>query len=463
MSNSRYGHYNGVPTASSEFRPPPVRDNVAMSFPGLRHLVRTNLRRVRERWRPALARVARLSSAAVASYLLALHIVADPRPVTAALTALLIVQVTLVGTIADTGRRILSVVLGVAVAIGVSRRSSDSPGGASAPSSRRRSCSGRRCGSGRTSWRCRSARCSILAAGGAGCRRPTASTRRLIGAGAGLLINLIFPPSVQTRDAGVAVERFAESIARLLDRAARSLTTKTATRDEVRSAGSTRRARSPTTSRPSTASLTAARREPAAQPARGRHDRRDSRSAQWPRALEHSAVALARRVPFARGRRSGLHVRRRRKNSSKTRISASRSPSSCPTSPSRSAASARWSAPKWTTPINRTPTKLAAPLDAVREARVRLTELLLVDPRRGPRPLAVARLAAGRGRAGPGRTGRRRTHPPSASNGGAKHRGVAPAGRAGRRAAALDDPPGRRGDAGPDPGASAPGAARCRG
>src|SRR3954467_5350348 len=85
-----------------------------------RPLVRSSLHRVRDRWRVALARVARLTGAAVVAYLLALRVVSDPRPVTAALTALLIVQVTLVGTIADTLRRILSVVAGVAVAIGVS-------------------------------------------------------------------------------------------------------------------------------------------------------------------------------------------------------------------------------------------------------------------------------------------------------------------------------------------------------
>src|SRR3954451_23988524 len=92
-------------------------------MPGMvnvRHLVGANVRRVRVGWRSALGRVARLTSAAVAAYLLALRVVSDPGPVTAGLTALLIVQVTLVGTIADTLRRILSVVAGVAVAIGVS-------------------------------------------------------------------------------------------------------------------------------------------------------------------------------------------------------------------------------------------------------------------------------------------------------------------------------------------------------
>ena len=59
----------------------------------------------------------RLTGAAVAAYLVALLLLDDPRPVLAPLTALLIVQVTLVGTITDTARRILSVVAGVALAI----------------------------------------------------------------------------------------------------------------------------------------------------------------------------------------------------------------------------------------------------------------------------------------------------------------------------------------------------------
>src|SRR5690348_15232895 len=72
---------------------------------------------VRERAPKAVSRALRLTGAATAAYVVALPFVEDRRPVTAALTALLIVQVTLVGTVADTVRRIVSVVAGVAVAI----------------------------------------------------------------------------------------------------------------------------------------------------------------------------------------------------------------------------------------------------------------------------------------------------------------------------------------------------------
>ena len=65
-------------------------------------------------------RTLRLTGAAVAAYLAALLVLDDPRPVLAPLTALLVVQVTLVGTVADSLRRILSVIAGVAVAVGFS-------------------------------------------------------------------------------------------------------------------------------------------------------------------------------------------------------------------------------------------------------------------------------------------------------------------------------------------------------
>ncbi|MGH8862363.1 MAG: FUSC family protein, partial [Jatrophihabitantaceae bacterium] len=87
---------------------------------GVPRVVRSFVIRVRERGLAAAARVLRLTGAAVAAYLVALLFVTAQRPVTAALTALLVVQVTLVGTITDTIRRIVSVVAGVVLAIGVS-------------------------------------------------------------------------------------------------------------------------------------------------------------------------------------------------------------------------------------------------------------------------------------------------------------------------------------------------------
>jgi uncharacterized membrane protein YccC len=201
---------------------------------GARRLVDASVRRVRERGKAAFARVLRLTGAAVVSYLVALEIGADPRPVTAALTALLIVQVTLVGTVADTFRRILSVLLGVGVAIAFSSFVGFtwwSLGAVIAGSI----LLGQALRLGPHLMEVPISAMLILAAGGAGVQAVDRVIETLVGAAVGLLVNVIFPPSVQTRTAGAAVEQFAESIARLLDRVARSLGDREPDADEVRS------------------------------------------------------------------------------------------------------------------------------------------------------------------------------------------------------------------------------------
>ena len=45
----------------------------------------------------------------------------------------------------------------------------------------------------------------------------------LVGAAVGVLVNVLFPPAVQTRHAGQAVQRLAEEIAALLEEAAQGL------------------------------------------------------------------------------------------------------------------------------------------------------------------------------------------------------------------------------------------------
>lgn len=74
-------------------------------------------RRIREGGRASAARALRLSVAAVAAYVVAQRFSAGAKPVTAGLTALLIVQVTLFNTITETLRRIVSVLAGVGLAI----------------------------------------------------------------------------------------------------------------------------------------------------------------------------------------------------------------------------------------------------------------------------------------------------------------------------------------------------------
>jgi uncharacterized membrane protein YccC len=189
------------------------------------------LLRFRERGPASLLRAVRLSVAAVASYAIALGVVSDARPVTASLTALLIVQVTLVGTVADTFRRILSVIVGVGVAITVSNFA------------------------GFTWWSLAAlvlgsillgqalrlgphllevpiSAMLILAAGGAGARATDRIIETLIGAFVGLALNVVVPPSIRSRSAGQAVETFGGRIADLLSRVGDRLADGPASRDE---------------------------------------------------------------------------------------------------------------------------------------------------------------------------------------------------------------------------------------
>lgn len=197
-----------------------------------RVLAATWLRRVRERGPAALGRTARLTIAATVAYLGARVFVDDARPVTAALTALLIVQVTLVGTVAETARRILSVLIGVGVAITVSEFV------------------------GFTWWSLTAlvavsiligqalqlgghllevpiSAMLILAAGGAGVQATDRILETIIGAFAGVLVNVVVPPQPRTHSAGAAVEGYARDIADLLSRIAEALEYEPLTRERA--------------------------------------------------------------------------------------------------------------------------------------------------------------------------------------------------------------------------------------
>ena len=189
------------------------------------------LRRIRERGPASLARAVRLSVASVASYAIALGVLSDRRPVTAALTALLIVQVTLVGTLAETARRVLSVIVGVGVAVTVSYFA------------------------GFTWWSLAAlvlgsillgqllrlgshllevpiSAMLVLAAGGAGAQATDRIFETLIGAFVGLAVNVLVPPSTRSGSAGEAVERFAGKIAELLERISGTLADQPASREQ---------------------------------------------------------------------------------------------------------------------------------------------------------------------------------------------------------------------------------------
>ncbi len=74
----------------------------------------------RRRAQPRAAYIARLALTAVFAYLLALQFAGNKGPVLAPLTALLVIQVSLTHTLRSAARRVLSVVTGVLVAIGLS-------------------------------------------------------------------------------------------------------------------------------------------------------------------------------------------------------------------------------------------------------------------------------------------------------------------------------------------------------
>ncbi|MBT2470648.1 FUSC family protein [Streptomyces sp. ISL-66] len=74
----------------------------------------------RHRREPVAVQALRSTAAAVISYVVALRLSSEPNPLTAPLTALLVVQVTLYSTLTTSIRRVNSVVVGVLIAIGFS-------------------------------------------------------------------------------------------------------------------------------------------------------------------------------------------------------------------------------------------------------------------------------------------------------------------------------------------------------
>jgi uncharacterized membrane protein YgaE (UPF0421/DUF939 family) len=170
----------------------------------------------------------RLTGAAMAAYAVAHWLLADRaplpwlptdrRPLLAPLTALLVVQVTLVQTIGDTLRRILSVVAGVAVAVVFSAQFGTSAAslgfliGASI-------LVGQALRLGPHLLEVPISAMLVL-----GVNPETAAGGRIIetviGAGVGLAVNVALPPVVRVRSAGAAVRQYADALASLLEKVA---------------------------------------------------------------------------------------------------------------------------------------------------------------------------------------------------------------------------------------------------
>jgi uncharacterized membrane protein YgaE (UPF0421/DUF939 family) len=189
----------------------------------LARLWRRGIRRIRTRGRSAAVRAARLTGAAVAAYLGAELVgLTDPPPLIAALTALIVVQVTLTETMKSGLQRVLSVVAGVMVAlvfvsvVGLSWWSLGLLVGASIVV-------GQLLRLGPQLVEAPISAMLVLSVGYAAGAEAAALHRVLetvVGTAVGLLVNVVVPPPVQSRYAGAALQKLADEIAGLLEAAA---------------------------------------------------------------------------------------------------------------------------------------------------------------------------------------------------------------------------------------------------
>lgn len=200
----------------------------------LDRLVETSLERLRLRGGRSVARMVRLTAAAVASYAVAGLVFPRSEPLLAPLTALLVVQLTPVSILASGVQRVVSVVVGVVVAVGfasmvhitwwslgtvialsllIGQLLRLGPNLLEVPIS------------------------AMLVLGVGSRTAETAAWKRvaetLVGAGVGVASNLLFPPRVATEDAASAIRILADDLSRLLDSAAADVLDKELSTSEI--------------------------------------------------------------------------------------------------------------------------------------------------------------------------------------------------------------------------------------
>jgi uncharacterized membrane protein YccC len=192
----------------------------------VRRFIAELVRRSRERGRTAFFRALRITGATVAAFVVAELVgLADPPPLVAALTALLVVQATLASTLVNGVQRVLAVVLGVLLAVGfvsVVGLKWWSLGILVAASI----VGGQILRLGPHLLEVPISAMLVLGAGYASGAESTGASRiveTLIGAAVGVLVNVAFPPAVQTRFAGRAVAKYAGEISSLLVDAASAM------------------------------------------------------------------------------------------------------------------------------------------------------------------------------------------------------------------------------------------------
>lgn len=188
----------------------------------LRRLLTASIDRARQRGVKAVVRAAQLTGAAIAAYLVADQIFPGGKPLLAPLTALLVVQVSLYSTLTVGLKRVASVVAGVVVAVlfsAVVGFTWWSLAGLIAASI----VIGQLLRLREQLLEVPISAMVVLAVGGA--ERPAAGriTETLVGAAVGVLYNVVLPGPVRSSTAGAAVEQFASEMASLLERMATEL------------------------------------------------------------------------------------------------------------------------------------------------------------------------------------------------------------------------------------------------
>lgn len=174
------------------------------------------------RVRPVLMRTMRLTVAAVLSYLAALLLFDTPQPLTGPLTALLVVQATLYSTLTTGLRRVLSVVAGVLLAVvlssvvGLTWWTLGAAIGASIVI-------GELLRLGEHLLEVPISAMLVLGVSGAETFAYSRVAETLVGAVVGVLVNVVLPPTVRTRSAAGSVQRVADEIARRLESVAEQL------------------------------------------------------------------------------------------------------------------------------------------------------------------------------------------------------------------------------------------------
>ena len=182
-------------------------------------LFRRIIARVRDRWSTAVLRAFRLTGAAVAAYVVAGLLLQDTVPVIAALTALLVVEVTLFDIVTSGVQRVVSVVVGVLLAVGFSALvgiSWWSLGLLVAISI----VAGQLLRLGPHLVEVPISAMLVLAVGGEEAVASDRIVETLIGAAVGIAVNLAFPPRIRADTAAEAVAKFGQEIAALLRTAA---------------------------------------------------------------------------------------------------------------------------------------------------------------------------------------------------------------------------------------------------